>query len=63
MSNPLAKVTVCLGSLEEAIEIHDSKEETWENLKEIYPDFILDYRIEIGENGIIKVAAYIYDKE
>lgn len=63
MPEPLARVTISLGSLEEALEIHDSKEETWENLREIYPDYQLDYRIEIGEDGIIKVSAYIYDKE
>lgn len=63
MGNLLGVVGISLGDLDQAMEIIDSKEETWENLKEFYPDYNLEYSMTIGENGLIKVIALIYDKE
>lgn len=43
--------------------IIDSKEETWENLKEFYGDFEIEYKLIVCEDRNFKVAAMIYDKE
>lgn len=56
-------MTVSYGSLEDAMNIMDSKEETWENLKEFYPDYELEYGLTVGEDGLIRVRVLIYDKE
>ena len=56
-------MTVSYGSLEDAMEIMDAKEETWDNLKEFYPDFELEYNLTVGEDGQVKVRVLIYDKE
>ncbi len=56
-------MTVSYGSLEDAMEIMDAKEETWENLKEFYPNFELEYNLTVGEDGQVRVRVLIYDKE
>lgn len=56
-------MTVSYGSLEDAMEIIDAKEETWDNLKEFYPDFELEYNLTVGEDGQVRVRVLIYDKE
>ncbi len=56
-------MTVSYGSLEDAMEIMDAKEETWENLREFYPGFELEYNLTVGEDGQVRVRVLIYDKE
>lgn len=50
-----------MDSLEEAMAILNAKDDIWENIKEHYPDFTLEYGISILEEGY-SVEVFIYDK-
>ena len=56
-------ITISISDLDSAMEIIDSKEETWENLKEFYEDFEIEYKLIVCKDNNFKVTALIYDKE
>ena len=56
-------ITISISDLDSAMEIIDSKEETWENLKGFYGDFEIEYKLIVCKDNNFKVTALIYDKE
>lgn len=63
LGNLRSTITISISDLDSAMEIIDSKEETWENLKEFYEDFEIEYKLIVCKDNNFKVTALIYDKE